>query len=153
MTTTIYITYDRYEHNEWFSIYNIQTDEQKAIENFGNALLDFLCYGPDDCHTFLLQKIDLPNSKYKKLLKLSKESGSEREFNDLMTEIYEDNESNWIFCTDGCSDVYDIVNYYVSQKGLDPDSDSEEVEMAKEEIYNDDELFTKMAKQYIEQNY
>ena len=30
----VYITYDRYEHNEWLAVYTIETNRQRAIKKF-----------------------------------------------------------------------------------------------------------------------
>ena len=39
----VYITYDRYEHNEWFCVYHIDTDLDRAIEHCREIdLFDFI---------------------------------------------------------------------------------------------------------------
>ena len=72
----IYITYDRYEHDEWFSVFHIETNKARAIKHFREIdLIDFICYGPDDCHSFQLQKVVLSKKEYEITYKASSHIG------------------------------------------------------------------------------
>ena len=108
----VYITYDRYEHNEWLSIYTIETNKQRAIKKFKEEdLPSFLEYGPDDCHSFQLQCVEMSKSLYNKLLKWNESSDrcDEKNLEELLIAIYqeeEDFEVETLYYTDGCSDNF-----------------------------------------------
>lgn len=61
----VYITYDRYEHDEWYDISWIGINKEQAIKQFKEQELpSFLEYGPDDCHSFQLVEVVMStNSK------------------------------------------------------------------------------------------
>lgn len=148
----VYITYDRYEHDEWYSIYHIETNKKRAIKHFKEIdLVDFISYGPDDCHSFQLQKVVMTPKQYKELLILSKNDTSQSKLVEFMIGIFDetDYKVETISCTDGCSDVWDVVKYYCEQNGDDPDDDDVLYE-AQEILFENDELFTKILKEYIE---
>ena len=74
----VYITYDRYERDEWYSLYGVETNKKRAIKKFLEEYLpDFLDYGPDDCHSFQLQKVILTAREYKELLYLDEHGSDE----------------------------------------------------------------------------
>lgn len=156
----VYITYDRYERDEWYSVYHIETNKQRAIKHFLEVdLLDFVTYGPDDCHSFQLQKVLMPRKDYLKLCKMVEDdSYSEHgELKDMMMNIYnESSEAGYevenIFFTDGCSDNVEIVKYYCVKNGMDPEN-SEDFDKAQELLCNNEELYTRVARGYIDANY
>lgn len=150
----VYITYDRYEHDEWYSIYNIETNKQKAIKHFKEVdLVDFLSSGPDDCHSFQLQKVIMSKRQYLKLLHLFEE-GTEHNITKFMIPIFDETEYEveTIFFTDGCSDNISIVEYYCDCLGVDKD-DEDEKDAVCERIQEDDNLYNKYLKEYIKFNY
>lgn len=162
----VYITYDRYEHNEWFYVYYIGRNYDKAYKHcIEEDLPSFISYGPDDCHSFQLQELEMSEYMYRKLRKwvnAEKLTPDEQgKFDELMERIYENYdcefESETIIFTDGCSDYYDIIEYHCGSK---PDSDDYEDEeeyeeaMAEynnkvDELNSNDELFDKVLKEYI----
>ncbi len=165
----VYIIYDRYEHNEWFSVDYIGTRKSDSIKEFKEKCLpEFLEYGPDDCHSYQLQVLNLTKDQYEQLLEwdndpnMSLESGP---YYDFMCEVYEQcdwsDTGNVLLSTDGCSDFYEIVRYYsVFYKNKDIEEVSEhewlftdEYDEFYEELTSDDELCDKVIKEYVRDTY
>ena len=153
----VYITYDRYEHDEWLSVYHIETNRQRAIKHFKEEdLVSFISYGPDDCHSFQLQKVVLSKEQYKRLVWLVENEGkcgaeTDQELHDLLVEFYDDNseyEPETIMSTDGCSDNTEIIRFYCQMENLDPEDD-DHYEMAQEVIMNDEDIYLRVLKEYI----
>lgn len=167
----VYIIYDRYEHDEWFSVYSVGTDRDEMIKKCKEEdLPSFIEYSPDDCHSFQLVCIEITKSQYNKLKKWSEEIGSiedyeddeNRDFYEFMYEVYDDKYTiETIISTDGCSDVFEIVKYYgVKYKNVDCEdiSDiewlySDESEEYQEELMNDEDLWKKVLREYILDTY
>lgn len=170
----VYIIYDRYERNEWFSVHYIGTRKSDSIKEFKEKCLpDFLCYGPDDCHSYQLQVVSMTKNEYEQLKKWSKEVGTiedykddeNRDFYEFMCDVYDECDwsigGNVLMCTDGCSEYSNIVRYYgMEVKGLDSDvvNDddwiyTDEYNEYYEEVMNDDDLFERMCKEYIKYNF
>lgn len=164
-----FITYDRYEHDEWFSLYYIGTDRDAAEQEFiEQHLPGFIAYGPDDCHSFQLVSVLLPQKILKKLCHFMAESENlsreeQKEFDKIMMEIHhcEKYEVDVIYSTDGQSDFFEIINHYCGSEPNFDDFDTEEeydeayeeYEAKKEKLLSDDELFEKITKEYILRNY
>lgn len=152
----VYITYDRYEHDEWFNIYQITTKMSEVRKEYKKNLIDFISYGPDDCHSYQIQIVDLTKEEYE-LLKSHVDNTIEDddEFMELMIKIYDEcrwchyPDSNCLISTDGCSDNVDMVDFWIEYKGLD-ENDRDQIE---EDIYNDETLYQKVLKKYINQTY
>jgi hypothetical protein len=165
----VYIIYDRYERNEWFSVDYIGTKKSESIKQFKEKCLpEFLEYGPDDCHSYQLQVVNLTKEQYEQLLEwdndpnVSLESGP---YYDFMCEVYEQCYwsigSNVLLSTDGCSDFYEIIKYYsVMYKNKDVEEvddidwlSSDECDEFQEELFNDEELSGKVIREYILDTY
>ena len=152
----VYIAYDRYEHDEWYSVYNIETNKQRAIKHFKEEdLPSFISYGPDDCHSFQLQRVVMTAKQYHRLCYLVENEGSHTcdtsdELKDLLMSIFDENdfEVDTLMSTDGCSDIWDLVRYYCERNGGDCEND-DDFEKAQEELFNNDELFENVLKEYI----
>ncbi len=152
----VYITYDRYEHDEWFNIYQITTKMSEVRKEYKKNLIDFISYGPDDCHSYQIQIVDLTKEEYE-LLKSHVDNtiDDDDEFMELMIKIYDEcrwchyPDSNCLISTDGCSDNVDMVDFWIEYKGLDED-DRDQIE---EDIYNDENLYQKVLKKYINNTY
>jgi hypothetical protein len=167
----VYICYDRYEHNEWFSVYSIGTDRDEMIRKCKEEdLPSFIEYGPDDCHSFQLVEVKLTKKQYEQLLKwdndgtqsLESYGDKSSDYYNFMYDLYNDQyETETIISTDGCSDFYEIVKYYsVMYKNKDveevDDIDwlySDECEEYQEELLNDEELSGKVIREYILDTY
>ena len=167
----VYICYDRYEHNEWFSVFYVGTDRDEAIRHCKEIdLPDFLNYGPGDCHSFQLVKVKLTKKQYEQLLTWYNDSTQSLEdygdessdYYKFMYDLYDDKyKTETIIWTDGCSDLYDIVRYYsVNYKNKDVDEVSEhdwlftdEYDDFYEELTSDEELFEKVIKEYVRDTY
>ena len=150
----VYLTYDRYEHNEWFNIYQITTRMSEVKKEYKKNLIDFITYGPDDCHSYQIQVVEL-NKKEFELIKNHIDDTIEEDEDDelmkLMIQIYEncDEDSNCLLFTDGCSDWVDMIDFWIEYKGLD-ENDRDQIE---EDIQNDETLFQKVLKKYINETY
>ena len=153
----VYITYDRYEHDEWLSIYTIETNKQRAIKKFKEEdLPSFLGYGPDDCHSFQLQKVEMSKPLYDNLLKWNESSDKydEENLKELLIAIFDEEEEfevETLYSTDG-SDNWDLLRFYASINGLDYDDD-DVAEEIQEKLFNNDELYNEVLKKYISLNY
>lgn len=151
----VYIAYDRYERDEWYSVYHIETNRQRAIKHFKEVdLVDFISYGPDDCHSFQLQKVVMTPAQYWELCKVCQCDVHEKELVDFMIDIYDENEYEveTIYFTDGCSDNFALIEFYCIQSGIEAD-DEDAIDEAQEKLFNDEELYLKVLKEYIKCNY
>ena len=156
----VYITYDRYERDEWFNIYNISTRKTESIKHCREVdLYDFMSQGPDDCHSFQLQVVDMTKEEFKLFLGWYTENQSlenyGKESSNLfkkMVEIFDDSNDTCLIYTDGCSDYYDMIHYYGRKKGLDTSDDDIFYDL-EEELMNDEELQEKILKEYIKNTY
>lgn len=147
----IYIAYDRYERDEWYSVYHIETNRHRAIKHFKEIdLVDFISYGPDDCHSFQLQKVVMTRMQYQKLCELCKRDTYNKEFIEFMIGIYDETEYEveTISYTDGCSDNFELIEFYCRQIGIEAD-DEDAIYDAEEKLFNDEELYMKVLKNYI----
>ena len=154
----VYITYDRYEHDEWFEVCYLGRDYDKAYSHCIEVdLPDFISCGPDDCHSFQLKELEMSEYMYRKLRKfVNAENLSYREqktFDDLMIRIHDGEfEEEIILFTDGCSDNYEIIDYYCKSVGIEADDDDARYNV-EEKLFNDEELYLKVVKDYIKYNY
>jgi hypothetical protein len=116
----------------------------------------FLEYGPDDCHVFQLQQIDMPKSAYLDLcnwVEHESEGDNSNKLRELLIDIYEDVYiTKTLFSTDGCSDNYELLLFYADKHGLDYE-DCDVAAEIQEKLYSDDELYMKTLKEYIRHNY
>lgn len=160
----VYITYDRYEHNEWFYIYQITNKINEVRKDLKKNLTDFIGYGPDDCHSYQIQVVNLTNNEVEKLttqVKNSIEYGDN--LYDLMCNIYKKcnfgpNTTNCLLSTDGCSDNVELVYFYMREQGIDVDNKTpEELEDLfseyEEIVYGDNDLYNEVLDKYIDETY
>jgi hypothetical protein len=159
----IYITYDRYECNEWFNIYHVSTKRSESIKHCKEVdLVDFISYGPDDCHSFQLQVVEMTKQEYEQFMEWYGKEGDSTledhgdESSDLfnkMVEIFENSSwDDYLISTDGCSDNVELIHYYGSKKGLDTEDDDIYYEV-QEELFSDENLYEQELKDYIKNNY
>jgi hypothetical protein len=160
----VYIIYDRYEHDEWFSIDYVGTDREESIKKFKEECLpDFISYGPDDCHSYQLQEVDMDNNMYKMFMKWYEEDSGPQNYGDrssdlfkFMVNLYDESgvvgNTSVLYCTDGCSDSVDVVHFYGQSKGLDTGDDDVYYDL-QEELFNDEDLYQKVLKKYIKKYY
>lgn len=158
----VYITYDRYEHDEWHYIYRLETNKKRAIRLC--KLIDlpsFIGYGPDDCHSFQIQVINMTPDEYHWLRDLVdktndssiESSEKDKELYDFMVELFDKAyDGNVILSTDGCSDWIEMIRYYAAKLGLDPEDDDAFYE-AEEKLQNNEELSEQIMKEYIKYAY
>ena len=157
----VYIIYDRYEHDEWFNIDYVGTDREESIKKFKEECLpDFISYGPDDCHSYQLQEVEMNNNQYYMFMEWYEEDSSpDNESSDLykfMVNLFDETgvvgNTSVLCCTDGCSDNIDIVHFYGQSKGLDTEDD-EVFDTVQEELFDDEDLYQKVLKKYIKKYY
>lgn len=169
----VYITYDRYEHNEWFNVYYLSTDRNESYTHcIEEDLPSFLEYGPDDCHMFQLVEVEMTKKMYDMVKNwvdtIGGCDGSEDDigFYDFMCDLYSGEEeysevTSCILSTDGCSDHYEIVRYYsvfYKNREVEEVSDhdwlfTDEYEDYYEELTSDEDLCTKVIKEYVRDTY
>ena len=154
-----YITYDRYEHDEDHSLYYIGTNRKEAMARFKEVdLPDFLSMGPDDCHTFLLQKVNMTRAEYNHLIKLKTRTESdydpdaELEIGDFLTKCYGDH-SGIIYDTDGDSDMMEIFALFIATEHPGLDEESDEYSELWQTFFEDEGLFNRYMRIYIEETY
>lgn len=148
----IFIIYDRYEHDEWYHVYHLCTNETKAWKYLReHALPDFLNYGPDDCHAFQLQRVVMSDYKYRKLRALVNADDKEAELRLFMMGIFHESEYevDTLAQSDGCSDNIEIAKLYCEENGLDYDEDYDAVWDALSE----EEVWDAYLAKYINQTY
>ena len=160
----VYITYDRYERDEWFNIYYISTDRGESIKHCREQdLYDFISYGPDDCHSFQLQEVKMTKKEYDLFMKWYNENQSLENYgsgsSDLfkkMVDIFDSTgivgDDSVLISTDGCSDYCEVIHYYGRQKGLDTSDDDIFYDL-EEELMDDENLQDKVLKDYIKDTY
>lgn len=160
----VYITYDRYENDEWYSIEHIETNKQRAIKHFKEVdLPDFLAYGPDDCHSFQLQRVEMTKKQYDTFMKWIEEGQSLENYGTKSSELFEFmvdlfdgtgvvGDTSVLFSTDGCSDNFELIEFYCQHLGIDADDYDARYEI-EEKLFNDEELYTEILKQYIAMYY
>lgn len=155
----VYITYDRYERDEDHCLFNVDLNRKGAMARFKETdLPDFLSMGPGDCHTFLLQKVNMTRAEYTHLIELKRIVDSEEnleaesEIGDFLTKCYADH-TNIIYDTDGDSDMMEIFNLFIATEHPGLDEESEEYEELWQTFFEDEELFNQYMRLYIEETY
>lgn len=113
-------------------------------------LFDFISYGPDDCHSFQLQKVIMTRKEYERLRCLVEIPKDEPELEEILTNIFQeiDYDVETIISTDGCTDLIEVLQYYCEKNGLDYDDYEVQAE-AYEKLSSEDGLFEKTLKEYI----
>ena len=160
----VYITYDRYERDEWYNIFFVTTDRNEAIKHCKEVdLPDFISYGPDDCHSFQLQEVEMAPEEYEQFKSWVEDdsqslenlgNGSSELFKKMYNYYDKIDEPGYetLISTDGCTDNVDLIHFYGRQKGLDT-KDSEVYYEVQEELFEDEELYKKVLKDYINETY
>ena len=155
----VYITFDRYEKDEWYSVYHVEKNREKAINHCKEVdLVDFISYGPDDCHSFQLVKVVMTRDEYHTFLSLVENPNESKELDSILYDIYHETgryDVEEIIQTDGCTDCFDVIKYYANSEEFDCDSNDEDErnDIAQERLLADDELFEKNLREYININY
>ena len=160
----VYITYDRYERDEWYNIYYVTTDKEESIKHCKEEdLIDFISYGPDDCHSFQIQEVEMTTEEYKQFNSwVDDDSQSLENYGDKSSDLFKKMYNYYdklgepgyevILSTDGCTDNVDLIHFYGTQNGLDTEDDEVYYEV-QEELFNDEELYLKVLKDYINETY
>jgi hypothetical protein len=147
----VYIIYDRYENDEWFSIYNICKSIDEVRQVYKQSLLDFLGYGPDDCHSFQCQEVEVSNKVFK-ILKDYMDTGESDYGYKIMKSIFHSG-SECLFWTDGCSDNIDVFGEYLDEYYPNVEAGTDEWYDLQAEFYSDPNLLETELKKYIDNHY
>jgi hypothetical protein len=155
----VYITYFRYDRDEQYSIYHIDFTKRSSINHFKTKdLPSFLGYGPDDVSYLVLKEVDLSKIELTRLIELySNSKDNDRELIDFMTDIHDRNGEE-IYFTSG-DEVWEVLEYFRTSGNYDLDTllgvdtssvdDDDLSEMCQEKLFEDDDLFDKVLKDYI----
>lgn len=158
----VYITYDRYEDDEWFYVYQFTNDLNEVKRDYKDNLKHFIEYGPDDCHSYQIQVLNMTKSEYlhtKKVLEDSNFGENEvevsDEFIDFMTQTFDDcrwchySDTNCLLCTDGCSDLIDMTDFWIEKNGLDPNDEDD----IRDKLIDDEVFYNKVFDEYFDEVY
>jgi hypothetical protein len=158
----VYITYDRYEHDEWFNVETIETSLTRSLKKFRTEdLPSFLKYGPDDCHSFVLQRVNMTKKEYEQLLEWDKDPNQYLDrpcdYYNFMCELYDrtgcvSNQSDVIQYTDGCSDVWELPHFYGLMSHQDT-TDEDVYNSIMERLFDDDNFCDMVVREYIRCRY
>jgi hypothetical protein len=162
----VYITYDRYECSEWFNIYNIDTSVTRSLKKFRDIdLPSFLDYGPDDCHSFILQRVEMTKKEYEQVLSWMNDNNQSLEnYGDKSSDLFRFMEDIYdrvgcvgynddiIRSTDGCSDICELPHFYGQMSHQDTSNDDVYDEIM-DKLQEDDNLRRMVIKEYIRCNY
>ena len=151
----VYIIYDRYGRDEFFQIYNICKSIDEVRQVYKQSLVDFCKAGPDDCHSFQCQEVEITNKEFEILVGYMRGNESDEGYN-LMVKIHEDclwcqyPDSNCLFCTDGYSEVEEVFSKYMEDQYPDIDEDSDEWYDIQDEFYSNDDLYETELMKHID---
>lgn len=161
----VYITYDRYERDEWYNVYYISTSKKDSIKHCKEVdLVNFISCGPDDCHSFKLQEVEMTKEQYNQLMKwfdddsVSLENYGEdsSDYFKFMFDLYDQTgvvgNKSVIISTDGCTDNIDIIHFYGKENRLDTTDDDVYYEV-EEKLFSDETLYDEVLKKYINETY
>jgi hypothetical protein len=155
----VYITYFRYDRNENYDIYHIDLSKKSSIKHLKeHDVPSFLGYGPDDVSYLVLKEVDMSKSDLTTLINLSINSRDyDNELIKFMTEIHE-GDGEEIYFTSG-DEVWEVLEYFRTSGNYDLDTllgvdtssvdDDDLSEMCQEKLFEDDDLFDKVLKDYI----
>ena len=77
----------------------------------------------------------------------------DKELREFMIELFDKAyDGNVILSTDGCSDWIEMIRYYATKLGFDPEDDDAFYE-AEEKLQNSEELSEQILKEYIKYAY
>ena len=157
----VYLIYDRYEGDEWFDVYHVCKTKKEFDGLYRQDLVKFIEGGPDDCHSFQGQVVNVTEEEYDLLKKVENgelTDGSEEleEVNDLLSQFLDDldvDSPKCLFQTDGCTDVSEMFENYMNEEHPDVDEDSPEWFEFQSDFFDDEKLFKSELVKYIDNNY
>jgi hypothetical protein len=89
----VYVCFDRYECDEYYNVFFIDTDRNNSIRKCKEETLpNFLKYGPDDCHSFVLVEVEVSEKDYLQLLEWNSDSEQKLEDHEITSGDY----FNWM---------------------------------------------------------
>ena len=159
----VYITYFRYDRNENYDIYHINLNKRSSIRHLKeHDVPSFLGYGPDDVSYLVLKEVDMSKSDLTTLINLSINSRDyDNELIKFMTEIHE-SDGEEIYFSSG-DEVWEVLEFFRTSGTYDLDTllgtdtstlDEDELkEQCQELVFNDDNLWDKVLKDYIRTYY
>ena len=151
----VYIIYDRYEHNEFITIYNISKSMKEFKKDYKDEIRSFLEMGPDDCHTFVGQIVNVNDDQLEVLEDYwnSEDPDDSHPGFNLMEEIWSKNSSkNCLFMIDSYDNTK-VFEEYMSEQHPDIEEETDEWYELEEEFYDNDTLYETELTKYIDRNY
>ena len=152
----VYITYDRYENDEWFYIYQITTKMSEVKRDYKDNLKSFIEYGHDDCHGYQIQVVNLIKDEYELLKNYVDDTIENNAVDELMAKIYDEcrwchyPDTNCLLSPDGCSDFVEMIEFWIdSHNNLGP----EDYDNIEAQLQDDDKFFDKVLNSYIDKEY
>ncbi len=158
----VYITYFRYDRDENYSIYHIDLNKKNSIRHYKEEdLPSFLGYGPDDVSVLTLQEVEMSKSELTELIRLyGKNKDYDRELIDFMTPIFSENCYDPIYLDSGDT-VWEVINFFIDSGLYDiddyittPPTDPDDLcQVVTDLLFDDDDLFNKVLRDFINSNY
>lgn len=153
-----YVTMNVYDNSEFY-IWDIVKTKSEAIQKFKEEHLPFFFTGaqPDISHLDL-RRVNISKEDYTFLQEyLKKEEAdiyAEEKVAEILKSFYVGKEDNYLYDYQG-DDAFEVAEYYAIKTGIElPDDEREEIiEEVFWELNEDEELFNRMIKEYIEENF
>ncbi len=157
----VYLTYFRYDRGETYSLYHMSTSKTESIKHYKEEdLPNFLGYGPDDVSQLYLVRCNLSKKDYLKLQEYYEtEKSEDSEFMDLMDDINNTWGNDDLIYSDSGDTNWEVVEFFV--EGCDPEEylsevpdDEDELEQQLQEVlFENEELYNKVLKNFIKKRY
>ena len=162
----VYLTYVRYAYGENYSIYNFDTNEERAMMSWeAKDLPNFLSSGPDELSLLTLVECDLTDSEIQ-LIKDCMNSGKDydEDFYNLMNDDIHENNSEEIYGVYG-DEIDAVVDFacrrcsmpplqkYFQNYNLNFDDEDELREQIQEILFTDNQLWDTVLRKFIDTNY
>lgn len=164
----VYVTYFRYDRGESYSIYHIDTSLKSSYQHWKEEdLPSFLGYGPDDVSQLYLIRCNLTKTELE-ILKEAKNSLSDFdiEFDNLMDSIHEEVSDDDVLCQTSGDECFGILEWFKNHfrsfiNPLDfweteediPTDEDDLIDELQEILFDNDSIWDKVLKKYIQIHY
>ncbi len=161
----IYLTYYRYDRGESYSVYHIDRSLKNSLKHWKEEdLPSFLGYGPDDVSQLYLIQCDLSKSEIEVLKDyMESKSDFDIEFENLIDSIHEECDNDDIICSTTGEENFEVLEWFQEhfRSFINPDDFWEEIPDDEDELNDDlqqilfdnDDIFETVLKQYIDCHY
>jgi hypothetical protein len=164
----VYLTYYRYDRGESYSVYNIDRSLQRAYAHWKEKdLPDFLGYGPDDVSQLYLIRCDISKTELE-ILKEAKNALSDFdiEFDNLMDSIHEEVDEGDVLCQTSGEECFEVLqwfknhfrsfinplNFWATEEDIPTDED-DLLDELRDILFDNDPIWDKVLKAYIQTHY